>query len=316
MTREAIDQVVSRAADAGLNTLIPDIFVRARFLAKSDLFPMDEGVEEGLDPVAYLVERAHEKGLEVHPWFCVTYRDRRFREQLPGVAMVDAQGEEISLGADTHRPEYRGFIVDLMVGVARDYEVDGIHLDYIRTMGRCYCGKCRTEFQQTRGKPLTEATDDEWVAWQREAIGDIVRRTAEGVRAVRPDAIMSAAVFSSLPGGASQGQDPAEWARQGWIDVVIPMDYAMQTLAVRANERQFLAALDDDGKLVTGLSLYQRGGDDVSSRPPELVREQLQLVRSLGIHGYCLFEFRYLSDEIIEMLKADINEEKAVAYFR
>ncbi len=316
MTKESIEQVVARASEAGLNVLVPDIFVRSTFLAKSDLFPMSAGVEEGLDPLAYLIPRAHKAGLEVHPWFCVTYRDKHFRETLPGVDMIDAQGNVIALGADMHRPEYRDFVVNLMVGVARDYEVDGIHLDYIRTMGRCYCDKCRAEFQQQYGKPLTEATDDEWVAWQRQAVGDVVRRTAEGVRAVRPKAMMSAAVFSNLAGGAAQGQDPAQWARKGWIDVVIPMDYQMQTLVVRTNERQFLAALDNDAQLVTGLSLYMRSGAKTMNRPADLVKEQIRLVRGMGIHGYCLFVYGYLGDEIIKMLKADINQERAVPYFR
>jgi len=307
---------VARAKEAGLNVLIPDIFVGSMLLANSDLFPMTDGVEEELDPVAYLIEVAHEQGMEVHPWFCVTYRDKHFREKLPGVEMIDENGQVQSVGADVHRPEYRDFIVNLMVGVARDYEVDGIHLDYIRSMGRCYCEKCLAEFQQQYGKPLTEATDEEWIPWQRQAIGEIIRRTAEGVRAVRPQAAMSAAVFAGMAGGAAQGQDPADWARQGWLDVVIPMDYRMQTLHVRAHERQFLAALADDDKLVTGLSLYVRHGKKVIPRSAELVKEQIHLVRSMGIHGYCLFAYTYLSDEILEMLKTEINNEPALLYFR
>ncbi len=321
MTREGVETLVAHAKEAGLNVLIPDIFVRSTFVARSDLFPMAEGVEEGLDPVAYLIEKAHEAGLEVHPWFCVTYRDSGFRKWFEenrdaNVDMIDQDGEVRKLGADVHRPEYRDFIVDLMVGVARDYEVDGIHHDYIRTMGQCYCDKCRAEFQAQFGKPLTDATDEEWIAWQRQAVGEIVERVAAGVREVRPGAKLSAAVFSNLASGAAQGQDPAEWARQGWIDLVIPMDYQMQTLVVRDNEKQFLNALDDDDQLVTGLSLYMRSGAETTSRPPELVREQIELVRGMGIHGYCLFVHGHLSDEIIEMLKTDINSEPAVPYFR
>jgi hypothetical protein len=315
--RESIDGLVERAARARLNVLVPDIFVRDTFIGKSGLMPMASRVEEeGFDALAYLIERSHAAGLEVHPWFCVTYRDAKFRTRIPGIDMIDEEGEVKPLGADVHRPEYRDFMVDLMVGVARDYEVDGIHLDYIRSMGDCYCDKCRAEFEQQFGKPLTEATDEEWVKWQRQAIGDIVQRTAEGVREVRPDAIMSAAVFAGMEGGARQGQDPAGWAREGWIDVVIPMDYSAQTLAVRSNERRFLDALDDDDHLITGLSLYVRSGEEVASRDPARVRQQLNLVRGMGIHGYCLFEQRYLSDEIIDMLSSDINREAAVPYFR
>lgn len=318
---EKCDLIVQRCVEAGLNTIIPDIFVRNSFMAKSDLMPWTAEKWAEFDPLAYLIERAHEAGLEVHPWFCVSYRDPAFNawfEETCGedVRVYTRTGEVEPLVSDVHREAYRDFMVDLMVGVARDYDVDGIHLDYIRAKNQCYCERCAAEFLEQFGRPLSEATDEDWTAWQRAAIGEIVRRTAEGVHGLDPEHIMSAAVFSGLSGGARQGQDPAEWARQGWIDVVIPMDYAMQSLQVRANERAFLEALDEDDRLVTGLSLYQRSGTEVSSRPPELVREQIELVRSMGIHGYCLFAFSHLSDEQMAVLRDELNAERAVPFFR
>lgn len=318
---EEIQQAVDRIKQAGLNTIIPDIFLRNSFLARSPLFPADAKRAPGFDPLACLLDKAHAVGLEVHPWFCVTYRDQAFRDWFrtqhgTSVDMLDKTGKVIPLGADVHRPAYRDFIVNLMVGVARDYPVDGIHLDYIRSMDRCFCPACQAEFAQRFGKPLDTATDEDWTCWQREAIGQIVQRTAEGTRNARPGALMSAAVFSSLRSGALQGQDPAGWARQGWIDLVLPMDYQMQSLAVRANEGQFLEALDDDAKLVTGLSLYMRSNTQVSSRPAELVRDQIELVRRLGIHGYCLFALNHLSDEQFRLLRDELNREPAVPYFR
>ncbi|MHB8898487.1 MAG: glycoside hydrolase family 10 protein [Thermoguttaceae bacterium] len=320
-TAEGVDRVVARCIQARLNVIIPDIFVRNGFYARSDLIPTAREIREGFDPLESLITKAHAAGLEVHPWFCVTYRDGRFRKWFAEkygrtVDMFDPQGKVLAEGADVHRPEYRQFIVDLMVGVARDYQVDGIHLDYIRTMGRCHCPDCRKEFAAAHGAGLDAATDDQWVGWQRQAIGDIVERTAAGVRKARPAALMSAAVFSSMPGGASQGQDPAGWAERGWIDLVLPMDYQMQTLQVRSNERRFLDAMDDDNRLVTGLSLYMRTEDGAHSRPPELVLEQIELVRRMGIHGYCLFALNHLSDEQLEALREKANAEPAKPFYR
>ena len=131
------------------------------------------------------------------------------------------------------------------------------------------------------------------------------------------DAQQHLAIFvSNMHGGALQGQDPAGWARHGWIDLILPMDYQMQTLQVRSNERQFLEALDVDDQLVTGLSLYMRSGGDAMSRPPELLGEQIELVRAMGIHGYCLFAFGHLSDGQAQTLREQANTEPAVPYFR
>ncbi len=315
-TRAGIEDVVRRAARARLNMLVPNVFVRSSFVCKSDLFPMAESVEEGLDPLAYLIELAHKDGLEVHPWFCVTYRDAKARELIGGVDLIQKNGKPATHGACVHRPKYREFIVNLMTDVARRYDVDGVHLDYIRSMGDCYCEACQREFKEKFGKPMSEATEEEWVAWHREAVGDIVRRVAENVRRVRPRAKMSAAVFSSLSSGARQGQDPAGWARNGWLDIVIPMDYKLDTMLVQTCEKSFLDVLDNDDCLVSGLSMYMRQEGQAVPRPPELVAEQITLVRSLGIHGYCLFVSSYLTDEIIARLREEINTEPAVPYFR
>ncbi len=319
-TQEQIDNLIRRCKQARLNVLFPDVFVRNHFAARSPLFPK-RAENMSFDPLAALIKKAHAAGLEVHPWFCVTYRDASFRrwfQQTHGVNidMLNRDGSVRPFGADVHKAAYRDFMVKLMVQIARDYPVDGIHLDYIRSMGQCFCPTCRAEFQREFGKPLEKATDEEWQRWQRAAIRDIVRRTAEGVRQVRPQAKMSAAVFRDMPSGALQGQDPAGWARAGWLDIVIPMDYQMESTSVRATERQFLEALDDDNKLVTGLSLYMRAGDQVYSRPAELVEEQIGLVRWMGIHGYCLFAFNHLSDEQLKVLREKVNKEPAVPYFR
>lgn len=320
-TAKAVDVVVAGCRRAGLNVIVPDIFVRNTFLAASKLMPTTGAAEEGFDPLGDLIAKAHAAGLEVHPWFCVTYRDENFRQwfrrhRSATVEMIDPHGKVIAIGADVHRPEYRRFVVELMVGVARDYDVDGIHLDYIRAMDRCFCRPCREEFARQFGKPLAEATEEDWIAWQRGAIGQIVEQTARGVRQVRPQAVISAAVFANLAGGALQGQDPAGWANRGWLDLVLPMDYQMSSLQVRADERQFLQALDDDRKLVSGLSLYMRSGGKVLSRPPELVRQQIELIRRMGIHGYCLFAFSHLSRPQAAVLRRQLNTEAAVPYFR
>ncbi len=315
-TKADIEKVVRRAAQARLNVLLPCVFVRSALILKSPLWPMTDRVEKGLDPLAYLIAQAHRRGVEVHPWFCVTYRDKAFRAKLGGVDVVQKNGKPHPTAADVHRPKYRDFIVNLMVGVARDYDVDGVHLDYIRAMSRCYCPACRREFAEKFGHPLEQATDQEWLAWQRGAVGDIVRRVAEGVRRVRPRSKISAAVFSNMRSGALQGQDPAGWARKGWLDLVIPMDYQMQTLVVKETEQKFLDALDDDTQLVTGLSLYQRAAGKAVTRPPALTQEQITLVRLMGVRGYCLFVSVYLNDDMLKMLREQVNREPATPFFR
>lgn len=78
-TAAGIDELVDRRRSAGLNTIIPDIFVRNTFVATSKLMPTADSVGQDFDPLRYLIQKARAVRFEVHPWFCVTYRDRHFR---------------------------------------------------------------------------------------------------------------------------------------------------------------------------------------------------------------------------------------------
>ena len=44
--------------------------------------------------------------------------------------------------------------------------------------------------------------------------------------------------------------------------------------------------------------------------------EKIELVRRMGIHGYCLFAYSHLSDEQLRILREVLNTEPAVPYFR
>jgi hypothetical protein len=44
--------------------------------------------------------------------------------------------------------------------------------------------------------------------------------------------------------------------------------------------------------------------------------QQIELVRRMGIRGYCLFAYNHLSEPQLKMLREKINAEAAVRYFR
>lgn len=72
--------------------------------------PTADSVGQDFDALRRLIQRAHAARFEVHPWFCVTYRDRHFRRWFAdkfgtSVDMLDKDGKVIDLGADVHRRE-------------------------------------------------------------------------------------------------------------------------------------------------------------------------------------------------------------------
>lgn len=69
-TRAQIDALVAHAVEANANTIVAQVRRRGDsfYTISIEPFTDDTGVEPGLDPLAYLLEQAHARGLEVHAW--------------------------------------------------------------------------------------------------------------------------------------------------------------------------------------------------------------------------------------------------------
>ena len=148
----------------------------------------------------------------------------------------DSAGREEPWLCPSH-PENQKLEIDSMVEVARRYEVDGLHFDYIRYPDgdHCYCAGCRERFASAAGTTIANWPEDvrrngpqrqRWLDWRRDNINTVVREVSQQARKVRPGIKMSAAVFRNWPSDRDGvGQDWKLWCERGWLDFVCPMDY-------------------------------------------------------------------------------------------
>lgn len=85
-TKQGVDELLMRIKTAGFNafspvvwhgrgTTWPSIFAEWDYWLKA--YP-----KQGYDPLKYLIDRAHELGIEVHPWFTLTLREGEFLPQF------------------------------------------------------------------------------------------------------------------------------------------------------------------------------------------------------------------------------------------
>ncbi|MEW6203597.1 MAG: family 10 glycosylhydrolase [bacterium] len=325
-----IDRLIALMESANLNMLLPCVFCHGNVYFKNRFLDMNPGLPSDFDPLAYVLKKAHAAGIEVHPWFCVTYIGVRgvegggmllrkypeFGALARGGADWAAPDSGGGLYANVHSEPYRNFIVALMTEMVRDYEVDGLHYDYIRAAADSQDDETVKEFHKRFGHDMSEAAYEEWVAWNSPAIDDIVRRATEGARTYRPSTIISGAVFTNIPHVRKQGQDAVKWAAQDWLDVIFTMDYEMSTQLIRLNEMNF-AGLVGKSSHGVGLSLYQFNKEGkVESRPAALVLEQIKAVRRLGINQFAFFASVYLDDAISDALAGGLFKQKAIPYHR
>lgn len=158
-TPQLAEESIAKIAAAHLNAIYPLVWYRGGTAwFKSALGPMATDVSPGFDPLAHLVKVAHDRGIAVHAWFVNgSYGAPPARGLLashPDWRLQDGAGET---WYDLGKPAVRDFQRDLMLGCLREYDVDGLHFDYIRYSGQtvCFCEHCQNEFSQKTGhRPL------------------------------------------------------------------------------------------------------------------------------------------------------------------
>jgi uncharacterized lipoprotein YddW (UPF0748 family) len=284
-SREDVSRLVDMAARAGFNVLVPCVW-HGRGTAYPS--PLDHPHAElaasigKFDALAFLIERAHRAGIQVHPWFTVVLRED---EKYP--QFFDAGTP--ALAYDIHRPAFREFAASLIEDVARRYAVDGINLDYIRALGVCRSDSCARDYAQATGRDLRADIEASTVVgaarsslerWQDGAMLELVSSIARRTRAARPGAIIS---VSGHPVPLErlrplEGRAEVDWQRRGLIDAIFAMEYGAEP------HHEILASvatqLREPTALVWLFANYERLDGIKSARPPDNLVEYVRFARA------------------------------------
>jgi uncharacterized lipoprotein YddW (UPF0748 family) len=201
-------------------------------------------------------------------------------------------------------PGVQDNLMDIWVDIAKRYEVDGLHFDYVRYPNPHY-DYSRASIDRFRQEIDKKLTPRERVAlagpfqqdpllyvrkfpaayaeFQRDQVTELVGRIYRGVKSVKPNALISAAVFANEEDAArSRFQDWKEWLRMGWLDVVCPMAYTPDTEIFR---KQLLGAMS----VASGKRVW--GGIGAYKQPAESAVEKIRVARELGAEGFILFSY-------------------------
>lgn len=290
------DDAMRALAEAGFNAVVPNMWWGGVAHYASELLPRSDTFRERGDQIAQAVEAGKRYGIEVHPWK-VNYRlgnaPREFVRQMreAGRLQVTRSGEVTEWLCPSH-PKNQQLEIDTMVEVARNYDVDGVHFDYIRYPGEdsCYCDGCRERFEVHVGQAIRNWPSDchrgEWADayrdWRCEQINVVVRETARKVRDIKPHVKISAAVFSGYPGTKrSIGQDWVRWCREGWLDFVCPMNYTTIDSSFESMTAGQMGHLQGAVPLVTGIGHWRISDEQAIG--------QAEISRRLGSDGFILF---------------------------
>lgn len=246
--------MIDSAAAANFNIIYlqvrarSDAYYRSNLEAWAPIAPVNtRGVDPGWDPLAVAVAAAHAKGVQVHAWlnaligWCGTAAipettPRHILLTHPEWVLKDQAGSTYVDGCNfltPGDPGVRTWLARVSADIARNYAVDGIHLDYIR-----YPYATWGYDQQTVTGYETAKQTESWLTfdeYRRRMVTYTVREVHDSLQVARPRTVLSAAVwgvYRNTAGwsGIASGydarlQDSRGWLQQGIIDVIAPMIY-------------------------------------------------------------------------------------------
>ena len=329
------NRLVTEARMARINVLFVQVRRRGDALYTKSIDPPldDPAYDPGFDALAYIVDLAHREGIQVHAWLNATPawqgvtppRDPRHVFNRHGLSQAGAENwltmnrhgkARFPAGyfLDPGHPAAAAYMAEVCLNVVRNYAVDGIHFDYIRypetwerTPRGASVGYNQVSLQRFRlatGRNDTpDPGDEQWMAWRREQVTQLVRRIYFETKAVNPGIQVSAATvawgkppiresdFLDAVPGQKVFQDWHGWLKEGILDLVVPMNYARESdLTVR---RWFDGWVRWEKDHKHGRQLAVGIGAYLNSREANLaqIARALQTEPGRQIDGVCFFSY-------------------------
>jgi len=298
--------ILDMLAAANINTVLLQTRVRATTIYPSAIETWDgclsgiPGRSPGYDALQFAIDECHKRGIEVHAWVVVMpigkwngLGCKSLRKSRP--RLVRKIGSEGYMNPEM--PETATYIANICKEIVSQYDVDGIHLDYIR-------------YPETWNISINKAS-------ARENITRIVRAVNHEVKTRKPWVKMSCSPigkYDDLTRFWSHGwnaysrtcQDAQAWLRMGLMDMLFPMMYFR-------GDQFYPFALDwmehNCGKdVVAGLGTYMLSVSEGNWSSDEIER-QMAFTRSIGM-GQAMFRSKFFT----ENTKGIYDYAKNIAY--
>lgn len=292
--KDELRDILDRLQRANINTVLLQTRIRATTIYPSAYEPWDgclsgkPGKSPGYDALKFAIDECHRRGMELHAWIVAIPVGKwngagcvRLRKRHPG--LVRKIGDEGYL--DPEKPQTAEYLADLCAEITGNYDIDGIHLDYIR-------------YHETWPMKVSRRQG-------RTNITNIVRAISRRVKSIKPWVKMSCSPigkykdlsrFSSYGWNAYERvcQDAQAWLRDGLMDELFPMMYfrgnQFYPFALDWNEHSY-------GRIVApGLGIYFMSPREKDWPLSDITREMLTL-RHYGM-GHAFFRSKFFTDNV------------------
>lgn len=291
--KDELRAILDKLQSANINTVLLQTRIRGTVIYPSAYEPWDgclsgkPGTSPGYDALRFAVEECHRRGMEIHAWVVTipvgkwnATGCKRLRDKMPRtIKKIGADGYMSPEDSQT-----ASYLADICAEITANYDIDGIHLDYIR-----YPETWTLKVSRQQG---------------RDNITRIVRAISARVKRLKPWVKMSCSPIGKaddLPRQWSHGwnayttvcQDAQGWLREGLMDALFPMMY------FRGNQF-YPFAIDwkeqSCGRMIVpGLGIYFMSPREKDWPLADITRE-LEVLRGQGM-GHAYFRSKFFTDD-------------------
>lgn len=268
--RELVE-ILNQLQFLNFNTLFLQVRLRSDLIYPSQIEPFSSMITgksgwnpHNYDPLQFAIDECHKRGIECHAWLvCIPIGNDKQMKTRGSQSLVAKRPDlckriKGEWFLDPGIPETATYLSSITSEITRKYDIDGIHLDYIRypEIG---------EFPDKKTKEKY-GPDENLADWRRANINRIVYSIHDSVKSLKPWVQISAAVigkYNDLDTLSSHGwnsyakvyQDPKAWKEAQRIDFVAPMMYFSESV-VRPFLRDWKNIMSPK-PVVVGLGTYK-----------------------------------------------------------
>ena len=288
--KQELIHILDQLKEAGINTVLFQTRVRATTVYPSKMEPWEPTLAGGnapsYNPLQFCIDECHKRGMECHAWVCTIpigkwnkVGCKEMRKKYP--KLIKRVGEEAYM--DPANPQTADYMARICREIVANYDVDGIHLDYIR-------------YPETWKLKISKSQ-------ARANITSVVRAIHRAVKAEKPWVKMSCSPIGKhdnltryKAGGwnarTAVCQDAQAWMREGLMDQLYPMMYFK-------DDNFYPFAIDwqeqSNGRtIVSGLGIYFLDPKE-GKWTLDIVEREMYVTRQIGI-GHCYFRSKFFTD--------------------
>lgn len=242
--KQELTQLMDKLKGCGINTIVLQVRPESDALYKSSINPWSkyltgtQGKDPGYDPLAFAVQEAHKRGMELHAWMN-PYRVTSSGTDLNALVSSHPARKNPSwvikyngkMYYDPGNPAVVDYLVKTVKEVVDKYDVDGIHFDDYFYPSSSFPDD--TSYQ-VYGKGQDRNN------WRRENVNTLLKRVKAVVNArsgcefgVSPFGIWRNKSADCPDGSETSGSqsyynmlaDSRTWIRKGYVDYIVPQIY-------------------------------------------------------------------------------------------